>query len=239
MPLNRSSLIKLAAFLLLAAAGCWLLFRTPFGPMLATAGGREQLVGRMNGLVRDAGAFGPAVFVGVMTVGLLFLPATPFVLAGALLFGKLAGSLYNLTAGVLAASASFFLGRYFLHDLAHRFMAGRLAGLNAKAEEHGFSVIFYLRLAWFPFIVLNYGAGATRIRFGDYFWGTLLGGAAPFFISSFCFGSFWEIARSYRTPSDLARFDVLFPVALLLFSLCLPKIARRIRGGRPGDNGNG
>jgi uncharacterized membrane protein YdjX (TVP38/TMEM64 family) len=227
--LNRSSLVKLGAFILLAAAGCWALFRTPLGPMLISPDGRAELVSRVHALVRGAGPFGPVVFVGVMTVGLLFLPATPFVLAGALLFGKLAGAFYNFAAGVAAASISFVLGRYFLHDLAHRFAAGKLAELNAKAQEHGFSVIFYLRLAWFPFIVLNYGAGATRIRFNDYFWGTVLGSAAPFLIASFCFGSFWDIARSYRGPADLARFDVLFPVALMAFSLCLPAVVRRLR----------
>ncbi len=205
--------------------------------MLISADGRTALVDRMNGTVRDAGALGPLAFVAIMTIGLIFLPATPFVLAGALLFGKLAGSLYNFTAAILAASASFVLGRYFLHDLAHRFAAGRLADLNAKSERHGFSVIFYLRLAWFPFIVLNYGAGATRIRFNDYFWGTVLGGAAPFVISTFCFGSFWEIARDYRTPADLLRFDVLFPVLLLAFSLFLPKIVRKLRRGTQGDDG--
>ncbi len=234
--MNRSSWIKIAVFAVLAAAGCWLLFGTPFGTMLLSAAGRSELVERMNGMVRDAGAFGPLAFVAIMTAGLLFLPATPFVLAGALLFGKLSGSLYNFTAAILAASASFVLGRYFLHDLAHRFASGKLAELNAKSERHGFSVIFYLRLAWFPFIVLNYGAGATRIRFKDYFWGTVLGGAAPFIISTFCFGSFWELARSYRSPADLLHFDVLFPVALLVFSLFLPKIARTLRGATRADD---
>jgi uncharacterized membrane protein YdjX (TVP38/TMEM64 family) len=234
--LKRSSIVKLGIFALLAAGGCWLLFFTPAGALLASADGRARLIDGMNALVRDAGPLGPLVFIGVMTAGLLFLPATPFVLAGALLFGKVAGSAYNLAAAIMAASISFILGRYFLHDLAHRFMAGRLAGLNAKAEEHGFSVIFYLRLAWFPFIVLNYGAGATRIRFNDYFWGTVLGGSAPFIISTICFGSFGELVRDYRTPADLVRFDVLFPVALLVLSLFLPRIVRKFRnGGQPGE----
>lgn len=234
--MNRSSIVKLATFALLAAGGCWILFMTPAGALLASADGRAWLIDGMTALVRESGALGPLVFIGVMTAGLLCLPATPFVLAGALLFGKFAGSAYNFAAAMLAASISFFLGRYFLHDLAHRFLAGRLAVLNAKAEAHGFSVIFYLRLAWFPFIVLNYGAGATRIRFNDYFWGTVLGSVAPFIITTYCFGSFRDVVRDYRTPADLARFDVLFPVALLVFSLFLPRIVRRFRnGGQPGE----
>ncbi|HEY3490356.1 MAG TPA: VTT domain-containing protein [Candidatus Deferrimicrobiaceae bacterium] len=236
-PLPRSSWIKIAAFVMIFSGVCWLLFLSPAGAMLASADGRAQLLARMNALVSGAGPLGPLVFIGVMIVGLLFLPATPFVLAGTLLFGKFAGSLYNFVAAMAAAAISFVLGRYFLHGLAHRLLSGKLAGLNAKAEAHGFSVVFYLRLAWFPFIVLNYGAGASRIRFGDYIWGTLLGSVAPFFIASFCYGSFWEIARTYQSPADLATFDVLFPVALIIFSLFLPRIVRRFRKGALPENG--
>jgi uncharacterized membrane protein YdjX (TVP38/TMEM64 family) len=233
--LSRSALARLSILAALALAGAWLLFRTPLGPMLASAGGRAQLFDRMNGAVRAAGPLGPLLFVGIMTAGLLVLPATPFIVAGVLLFGRWAGSAYVFAAAVLSASASFALGRYFLQGVAHRLLTGRLAELNARAEAHGFSVIFYLRLAWFPFIVLNYAASATRIRFPDYFWGTVLGGAAPFFIASFCLGSIGEIAKRYRGPADLLHPDLFVAAALLGVSLLLPKAVRRIRAGRRED----
>lgn len=229
--MNRQAIAKLCALLLAAAAAAWVLLRSPYGAMLLSPDGRTALFGRLNDAVLAAGAWGPLVFILMMTAGLMALPATPFVLAGAILFGKYAGTLYNFAAAILAASLSFALGRYFLRDFARHFLVGRLARLDEKAGRHGFSVIFYLRLAWFPFIVLNYGAGATRIRFSDYFWGTVLGGAAPFAITTFCFGSFRDVFRDYRTPADLARFDVLFPVALLVLSLFLPRIVRRLRRG--------
>jgi uncharacterized membrane protein YdjX (TVP38/TMEM64 family) len=158
------------------------------------------------------------------------LPATPFNAAGAIIFGKYIGTAYNIVGAALGASLSFVLGRYFLRDFAKGLLIGKLGKLDRKAEKHGFSLVFYLRIVWFPFIVLNYGAGATRIRFGDFFWGTFLGTMPAIVIASYFFGSLKEIIASYEGPGDLLQFNVLFPVGLLLFSFFLPPIVRRIRG---------
>jgi uncharacterized membrane protein YdjX (TVP38/TMEM64 family) len=90
-------------------------------------------------------------------------------------------------------------------------------------------VVFYLRIFWFPFIVLNYAAGATRIRFADYFLGTVLGIAPAIAIVSFFLGNLKEIAASYRGPSDLLQADILVPAALLALTFFLPAILKRIR----------
>jgi uncharacterized membrane protein YdjX (TVP38/TMEM64 family) len=70
----------------------------------------------------------------------------------------------------------------------------------------------------------------TRIRFGDFFWGTFLGTMPAIVIVSYFFGSLKEIIATYRGPADLLQFDVLVPVALLGFSFFIPAIVRRIRG---------
>ena len=172
------------------------------------------------------------LFIFVYTLGVLFLPATPFTIAGAVIFGKFHGMLYNLAADVLGASISFYLGRYFLHGVARGFLETRMPWLDRKAAEDGFSVIFYLRIFWFPFIVLNYAAGATRIRFRDYLLGTVLGLLPPVFIFTYFVGAMKEVLATYRRPADLLTFDVLFPVLLLVFSFFLPTLLKRLRKGR-------
>jgi uncharacterized membrane protein YdjX (TVP38/TMEM64 family) len=174
----------------------------------------------------------PAVFVLLYAIGVLALPATPFTAAGALIFGKYLGSVCNVVGAVAGASASFLLGRYLLRDFAEQFLRGKLADLDRKAEEHGFSIIFYLRIFWFPFIVLNYGAGATRIRFADYFWGTFLGIFPAIAITSFFFGNLREIVATFRGPADLLQADILVPAGLLVLSFLLPGILKRIRRER-------
>jgi uncharacterized membrane protein YdjX (TVP38/TMEM64 family) len=229
---TRRDYLKVVAFLLLAAAAAYLLLFTTAGAMFRTHEGRMALVGKLDTLVQAAGPLGPALFIFIYTLSVLFLPATPFTIAGAVIFGKFHGMLYNLAADTLGASISFFLGRYFLRGVARGFLETRMPWLDRKAAEDGFSVIFYLRIFWFPFIVLNYAAGATRIRFRDYLLGTVLGLLPPVFIFTYFVGAMRDVLATYRQPADLLTFDLLFPVLLLAFSFFLPTLIKRIRKGR-------
>ncbi|TRZ98252.1 MAG: TVP38/TMEM64 family protein [Deltaproteobacteria bacterium] len=229
---RRRNVLKLIAFLLLVAAAAYLLFLTPAGELFRTHEGRKALVGKLDALVLAAGPLGPVVFILIYTFGVLFLPATPFTIAGAVIFGKFHGMLYNLAADTLGASISFYLGRYFLHGVARGFLETRMPWLDRKAANEGFSVIFYLRIFWFPFIVLNYAAGATRIRFRDYLLGTMLGLLPPVFIFTYFVGAMKEVLGTYERPADLLTFDLLFPILLLVLSFFLPTFLKRLRKGR-------
>jgi uncharacterized membrane protein YdjX (TVP38/TMEM64 family) len=229
---RRRNVLKLAVFLLFVAAVTYAMLFTPAGALFRTAEGRSALVGHLDSLVQSAGPLGPALFIFVYTLGVLFLPATPFTIAGAVIFGKFHGMLYNLAADTLGASISFFLGRYFLHGVARGFLETRMPWLDRKTAEEGFSVIFYLRIFWFPFIVLNYAAGATRIRFRDYLLGTVMGLLPPVFIFTYFVGAMRDVLGTYRRPADLLTFDLLFPVLLLVFSFFLPTLLKRLRKGR-------
>ena len=230
-PRGREDL-KLAAFLFLVAAVAYFLFFTPAGAHFRTAEGRSALVKSLDTVVRSAGPLGPVAFVLIYTIGILFLPATPFTIAGAVIFGKFEGMLYNLAADSLGASISFYLGRYFLHGVARGFLETRMPWLDRKASEEGFSVIFYLRIFWFPFIVLNYAAGATKIRFRDYLLGTVLGLLPPVFLFTYFVGAMKEVLATYRRPADLLTFDLVLPVLLLVLSFFLPTFIKRFRKGR-------
>lgn len=229
---RRRNILKLAAFLLLLAVITYVMLLTPTGALFRTAEGRSALVRGLDALVQSAGPLGPVVFVLIYTIGVLFLPATPFTIAGAVIFGKFYGMLYNLMGDSLGAAISFYLGRYFLHGVARGFLETRMPWLDRKATEEGFSVIFYLRIFWFPFIVLNYAAGATRIRFRDYLLGTVLGLLPPVFIFTYFVGAMKEVLATYRRPADLLTFDLLFPVLLLILSFFLPTLLKRLRKGR-------
>ena len=227
---EKFKIIKFAVFLAFAGTVGYLLFLTPVGDRLLTPEGRKEMVARIDYFVRSAGPFGPELFILIYTLGVLCLPATPFNAAGAFIFGKITGTFCNVLGATLGATLSFVLGRYFLRDFAKGLLFGKLRELDRKAEKYGFAIVFYLRIVWFPFIFLNYGAGATRIRFGDYFWATFLGTMPAIVIASYFFGSLKEIVASYTRPADLFQFDVLFPVGLLLLSFFLPPLVRRIRG---------
>ncbi|GAB4373513.1 MAG: hypothetical protein Kow00128_23080 [Deltaproteobacteria bacterium] len=230
MTANEKKYLKLCIFFAFAGAVAYGVLFTPHGHRLVTPEGRRELIAWIDRVVRSAGPLGPPLFVLLYLLGVQALPATPFNAAGAFLFGKFLGSILNIAAATAGASLSFFLGRYLLRDFSRELLTGKLGELDRKAGRHGFSIVFYLRIFWFPFIVLNYGAGATRIRFRDYFWGSFLGLTPSIVIATLFFGGIREVIASYRRPSDLLTFDILFPAALLCASFFLPAILRRIRG---------
>lgn len=229
---NGKKYLKFGIFLAFAGAVVWVLLFTPTGRHLLSPEGRKEAVAWIDRIVREAGPLGPPLFVLLYALGVLALPATLFNAVGGILFGKYLGSAYNILGATLGASAAFLLGRYLLRDLAGDLLTGKLGELDRKAEKHGFPVVFSLRILWFPFLVLNYGAAATRIRFPDFFWATLLGTTPSIVIITLFFGGLKEILASYRGPSDLLAFDILFPAALLGLSFLLPGVVRRIRGDR-------
>ncbi len=229
---RRRNILRFGAFLLLLVVVSYFLLLTPTGALFRTAEGRSELIKGLDALVQSAGPLGPVVFILIYSIGVLFLPATPFTIAGAVIFGKFYGMVYNLAADTLGAAISFYLGRYFLHGIARGFLETRMPWLDRKAADEGFSTIFYLRIFWFPFIVLNYAAGATRIRFRDYLLGTVLGLLPPVFIFTYFVGAMKEVLATYRRPADLLTYDLLFPILLLIFSFLLPTLLKRIRRGR-------
>ncbi|MBE0602059.1 MAG: TVP38/TMEM64 family protein [Deltaproteobacteria bacterium] len=229
MRYRSGDILKVLAFLLLAGGAVYVFLFTSAGEMFRSPEGRKILVERLDLLVKSAGPLGPALFILLYAIGSLFAPVTPFTIAGAVIYGKFQGMLYNLAGDLAGASLAFFLGRYFLHGIARNFLETRLPWLDRKAAEEGFSVIFYLRIFWFPFIVLNYAAGATRIRFRDYFLGTALGIAPAVFIVTYFIGALRDLVGRYRQPSDLFTVQTLAPIGLLIVTFFIPSIVKRFR----------
>jgi uncharacterized membrane protein YdjX (TVP38/TMEM64 family) len=177
-------------------------------------------------LVSGFGFLAPAVHVAVYAVGTTaLLPATLFTLIGAVLFGKVLGTVYNLVGATSGAALSFLVGRYLGRDFAARLLRGKkMRRLDAKAEDHGFILISYLRLAYFPFAPLNYAAGLTRIRFLDFVGGSALGMLPGMLL----FTCFLDELANLGSASDLLASRFLIPLTLLVASFFLPVLVRRL-----------
>jgi uncharacterized membrane protein YdjX (TVP38/TMEM64 family) len=190
-----------------------------------TEAGTYLSKGSIQALVTGFGVLGPAAHVVVFAVGTTALvPATFFSLIGAVVFGKFFGSLYNVVGATGGAALSFLAARYLGRDFAGRWVTGRLSGLDARAERHGFSLICYLRLAYFPFAPLNYAAGLTRIRFLDYLLGTVLGILPGMLILTY----FLDELTNLGSAADLLTMRFLVPLMLFVLSGCLPMLIKRL-----------
>jgi uncharacterized membrane protein YdjX (TVP38/TMEM64 family) len=121
--------------------------------------------------VEGLGAWGPVVFIGGYALATVaFAPGSILTLAAGALFG-LVGVLYVLVGASLGASAAFLIARYAARGAVERRLAGnaRFAAIDRAIGREGRKIVLLLRLSpVFPFNMLNYGLGLTRVRFADY-----------------------------------------------------------------------
>ncbi len=122
--------------------------------------------------VEGQGALGPAVFIaGYAAAVVAFAPASLLTLAAGAIFGVLEGTAVVFVAASLGACLAFLLARHAARALVERRIAGnpRFAAIDRAIGEQGRRIVFLLRLSpAFPFNLLNYALGLTRVRFGDY-----------------------------------------------------------------------
>lgn len=120
--------------------------------------------------VAQFGATGPLVFMLLYIVAtVFFLPGSVITLAGGAIFGPVWGTLYNLTGATIGATLAFLIARYLGSDWVEKKSAGRLKQLKHGVENEGWRFIAFVRLVpLFPFNLLNYALGLTKIRLSHY-----------------------------------------------------------------------
>jgi uncharacterized membrane protein YdjX (TVP38/TMEM64 family) len=127
---------------------------------------------RFQAYVAGLGAWGPAVFiVGYALATVAFAPGAILTLAAGSLFGLVRGSLIVFVAATLGASLAFLAARHLVRHAIERRVAGnpRFAAIDEAIAREGRRIVLLLRLSpVFPFNLLNYALGLTRVRFADY-----------------------------------------------------------------------
>jgi uncharacterized membrane protein YdjX (TVP38/TMEM64 family) len=127
---------------------------------------------RFAGWVEGLGLLGPLVFVaGYAAAVVAFAPASVLTLAAGAIFGVARGTLYVFVAASLGACLAFLVSRHLARAAVERRIAGdpRFAAIDRAIGREGRRIVFLLRLSpVFPFNLLNYALGLTRVRFADY-----------------------------------------------------------------------
>jgi uncharacterized membrane protein YdjX (TVP38/TMEM64 family) len=122
--------------------------------------------------VDGLGVWGPVVFAlgyAVATVG--FIPGSLLTLAAGAIFGLGKGTVIVFFGATLGAALAFLVARYVARDAVARRIAGnaRFAAIDRAVAREGLKIVTLLRLApIFPFNLMNYGLGLTKVRFRDY-----------------------------------------------------------------------
>lgn len=185
---------------------------------------REQFAG--------FGAWAPVVYVFAYVVaGLLFVPATPLTLAGGVLFGAVEGTAYALISAVCSSAIAFVAARHLGADWLRRHAGRRLTRLMKGVEAEGWRFVAFVRLVpVFPFSLLNYGLGLTRIRLGAY----LLTTAVCMLPGTFAYAYVGDLGASAVGGEANVR-ALLIGIGVLAALAFLPRLIRRLRRDEAAD----
>ena len=184
-------------------------------------------VAAIEAAVGDMGAWAPLAYISLFALAaVLFVPGSILSLAGGGLFGPVWGTAYALLGATVGATLAFLAARYLASDWVVATAGGRLKQLAEGVEAEGWRFIAFVRLvALFPFNLVNYALGLTRVRLLDYSLASLVS-MAPGAIAYTYLGCAGREAVAGGDALVQKGLMALGLVALLAF---FPRVVRRLR----------
>lgn len=166
------------------------------------------------------------IAVYVIATALSIPGAVILTLSGGFLFGTAASVVYIDAGATAGAACAFLLARYLLGERLQQKYEGQLAKFNREIELNGVSYLLTLRLIpVFPFFLINFLAGLTRVPLKTFLWTTAVGIIPGTTVFAFA----GQQLGSINSPSDILSKKVIAAFAALgLFTLA-PAAWKRIR----------
>ncbi len=180
------------------------------------------------------GIWGPVIFVVLYVAAtVLFLPGSILTLGAGVVFGVVKGALIVSVSATLGATAAFLVGRYLAREAIARKIDGnpRFRAIDQAVAREGWKIVGLTRLSpVFPFNLLNYAFGVTRVSLRDYVlasWIGMMPGTVMYVYLGSLAGNLASIGRGHasRTPAQWAFYAVGL-VATVAVTVYVTRIAR-------------
>jgi len=190
-------------------------------------------VAAVEAWVQGAGLWAPLVFILIYAAAtVLFFPGSAITLLGGALFGPVWGVVYNLVGATTGAMLAFLIARYLASDWVATKSGRRLSRLVVGVEREGWRFVAFTRLVpLFPFNLLNYALGLTRIPPLQYLLATIVF-MAP---GALAYTYLGYAGREALGGSEGAIQKGLLALGLMALVVFLPRLVRRLRE-RTDDN---
>ena len=129
--------------------------------------------------ISGLGVIAPVIFITIYILAcVLLLPGSILTLGAGIVFGVVKGSIVVSIGSTLGATCAFLVGRY----LARGWVTGKIAGnekfkaIDEAVAGEGWKIVLLTRLSpVFPFNLLNYAFGLTKVSLKQYFLASWLG----------------------------------------------------------------
>lgn len=177
--------------------------------------------------IASLGVWAPVGFVvlyAIATVALI--PGGIFDVVGGVLFGPIFGSVVNLAGATLGAAAAFLVARYVAADWVERRAGPRVQKVIKSVETDGWQFVAFVRLVpIFPYTIVNYLLGVTRIPFHQYLFATIVF-MLPSTIAYTWIGHAGSEALNGETDNIRYALAMLAVIAIVVFA---PRLYKRLR----------
>lgn len=170
------------------------------------------------------------VFASIALFPTLILPSSPSMWVAGMTFGYGFGFLLIISAAAVGVSLPFFIGSMFSHKI-DRWLEKypkRASVLRSAGEGnwfHQFKVVAFIRVSPFPYIIYNYCAVATNVKYGPYLCGSLVGMLPEIFISIYTGILIKTLANASHEKHTLSAMEIVvnvvgfcITVATIIFS---------------------
>ena len=194
------------------------------------------------------GPWGPVIFVSVYVVAtVLFVPGSVLTLGAGAVFGVALGSVCVSISATLGATAAFLVGRYLAREAIARKIERneKFAAIDRAVADEGWKIVFLTRLSpVFPFTLLNYAFGLTRVRLSHYVLASWIG-MMPGTVMYVYLGSLVNVGAGHRqrTTGEWVLYGVglLATIAVTVFVTRLAKkaLAKKISSSEAGHKPQG
>lgn len=198
----------------------------------------QELLKKVLSWVADLGPWGPLIYILIYILAcVFFIPGSILTLGAGVLFGVIKGSIIVSIAATVGATCAFLVGRHIARDWVSKKIQSnpKFQAIDEAVAREGWKIVGLTRLSpVFPFNLLNYAYGLTRVSLRDYFFaswiGMLPGGIMYVYIGSLA----GEIAKiggegRSRTPAEWALYIVGL-IATAAVTVYITRIARAALG---------
>ncbi|MGI8783696.1 MAG: TVP38/TMEM64 family protein [Acidobacteriota bacterium] len=185
--------------------------------------------------IHGLGAWGPAIFIAVYILAtVLFVPGSVMTLGAGALFGVALGSIYVSIASTLGAACAFLVGRYLARGWVSKKIEGnaKFKAIDEAVAAEGWKIVGLTRLSpVFPFSLLNYAFGLTKVSLRDYVlasWIGMMPGTVLYVYVGSLAGSLANLGQGghTRTPMEWTLYGVGL-VATAVVTIFVTRVARK------------
>jgi uncharacterized membrane protein YdjX (TVP38/TMEM64 family) len=204
-------------------------------PIAAWLAGLNDSFGRL-------GLWGIGLFAIVYAVAaVLFVPGSALTIGAGVVYGLGWGFVAVSAGSTLGATAAFLVARHLARRRVERWAARdpRFAAIDEAVGREGWRIVLLTRLSpVFPFNLLNYLYGLTRVRLGPYVlasWIGMMPGTLLYVYLGFAGRAVAQAAagRTGRSPAQYAAWTIGL-IATLAVTIHVTRLARRALRARSG-----